>query len=317
MIIYRNLSDLPTFKNAVITIGSFDGVHVGHQRILRRVVELAAQHHGTGIVITFDPHPRLVVYPADDTLYLLSSTDEKCRLLEAAGIDAVVLVRFTPEFSQQSPEDYIKNFLIKNFQPTHIVIGYDHHFGENRAGNIDFLRQFAPIYHYEVEEISRQDVDDIAVSSTKIRHALEVGDVETAADLLGYPFVLSGTVVKGQQLGRTIGYPTANLQPTTRHQLIPTDGIYAVWVDIAQKRYNGSLYIGTRPTVDAGLRRTIEVFIFDFNDDIYGQNIRLSLKKFIRPDKKLANLDELKQQIEQDNAQIEAALLAEVRYENK
>ncbi len=308
MNIYRNPAELPVFRNSVVTIGSFDGVHFGHQRILRRVVELAKQHDGESIVITFDPHPRLVIYPDDDSLHLLTSTEEKCRLLEEAGIDNVVLVRFTTDFSQQSPEDYIKNFLVKNFQPRYITIGYDHHFGQGRKGNIDLLQSFSEKYGYTVEEINRQDVDDIAVSSTKIRQALDEGNIESATQLLNHPFTLTGTVVKGQQVGRTIGYPTANILPSDRHQLIPANGIYAVWVMIEGVRYAGSLYIGNRPTLN-GQSRSIEVFIFDFDSDIYTKIIQIAFVKHIRPDKKLESLAALKEQIAADNAVIAELLL--------
>ncbi|MEY4927881.1 MAG: hypothetical protein RI894_2317 [Bacteroidota bacterium] len=310
MNIYRNPAELPIFCNAVVTIGSFDGVHFGHQRILRRVVELAEQHGGESIVITFDPHPRLVIYPDDDSLHLLTSTEEKCRLLEEAGIDHVVLVRFTTAFSQQSPENYIENFLVKNFHPHHIIIGYDHHFGASRKGNIDLLQRFSEKYNYTVEEINRQDVDDIAVSSTKIRQALDEGNIESATQLLNHPFTLSGTVVMGQQIGRTIGYPTANIAPSDRHQLIPANGIYAVWVVVDGDRYTGSLYIGNRPTLH-GNSRSIEVFIFDFNRDIYTKKIDIAFISHIRPDKKLDGLEALKTQIAADNAVI-AELLRNV-----
>jgi riboflavin kinase/FMN adenylyltransferase len=306
--IYRSPSELPIFRNAVITIGSFDGVHFGHQRILRRITELAKQYNGESVVITFDPHPRLVVYPDDDSLHLLTSTPEKCRLLEAAGVNHVVLVRFTTEFSQQSPEDYIQHFLVKNFQPNYIVIGYDHHFGESRKGNIHLLQALSLKYGYTVEEINRQEVEDIAVSSTKIRLALDVGNIETATQLLNHPFTISGTVVQGLQVGRTINYPTANIAPDDRHQLIPANGIYAVWVTVMNKQYAGSLYIGNRPTLN-GTTRSIEVFIFDFDSDIYGQNISLVFVKYIRADKKLNGLDELKQQIAADNEAVADVLL--------
>ncbi len=301
--IYQNLNELPSFRNAVITIGSFDGVHFGHQRILRQVRELAAQYNGESVVVTFDPHPRLVIYPDDDSLHLLTSTQKKCELLEKSGINHVVLVRFTPEFAQQSPEDYIQNFLVKNFQPKHIVIGYDHHFGENRKGNIDLLQMLAPKYGYNVVEISKQEIDDIAVSSTKIRLALDKGDIQAAQNLLAHDFSFTGTVVKGQQLGRTIGYPTANIQPDDRHQLIPANGIYAATIEINHAIFKASLYIGTRPTLN-GETRTIEAFIFDFDEDIYDQNVKLNFVKYIRPDKKLESLDALKSQIAKDNKKV-------------
>lgn len=331
MQIYTNINDLPHFKNTVITIGSFDGLHLGHQQILQRVVVLAAQENAESIVISFDPHPRLVVYPDDAAaVELLTDTNEKCRILARLGIKNVVLVRFDAAFANQTAEEYINDFLVKRFQPSHIVIGYDHHFGKNRVGDLDLLQQFAPKYGYKVEEISPQTIADIAISSTKIRNALAVGNIKNANQLLGRPFAITGTVVQGAQIGRTIGYPTANIATHSRHALVPNDGIYAATIFIENdaeddnNQHNNSLfaiktddanvrqghicslYIGNRPTLN-GKNKTIEAFIFDFDKNIYTKNVRIELVDKIRDDMKLDGLDGLKAQIAKDN---EAVLLA-------
>jgi riboflavin kinase / FMN adenylyltransferase len=316
--VYTDINALPQFQNTVITIGSFDGVHTGHQQILRRVTTLAEQTGAESVVITFDPHPRLVVYPNDDAVKLLTDTAEKCRILANLGIKNVVLVRFDAAFANLSAEEYIADFLVKRFRPAHIVIGYDHQFGKNRAGNLALLQQFAPEMGYALEEISQQTINDIAISSTKIRTALAEGEVENAENLLGRPFAITGKVVKGAQIGRTIGYPTANIQPHSRHALVPNDGIYAATIFIenedldlknmmtnrqhitARTGHICSLYIGNRPTLN-GKNQTIEAFIFDFNTDIYDKNVRIELLGKIRNDMKLDGLDALKAQIAKDN----------------
>jgi riboflavin kinase / FMN adenylyltransferase len=304
MHIWHNLADLPTFRNAVITIGSFDGVHLGHQQILQRVNELATACDGERIVITFDPHPRLIVYPDDPAVQLLTTTAQKCRLLAQHKIDHTVLVRFDAAFAAQSPTAYIEHFLVKYFQPKFIVIGYDHHFGKDRVGNMALLQSLAPKYNYEVIEISKQAVDAIAISSTKVREAILNGYIAAANNLLGYAFSITGSVVKGQQIGRTIGYPTANVLPNSPHQIIPNDGIYAAKVIVDNRTYNASLYIGTRPTLN-GLTRSIEAHIFDFNKDIYNETIEVVIIAKVRDDKKLDSLAALQAQIAIDNKAVQ------------
>lgn len=314
MRLFHDLTDLPSFQNAVITIGSFDGVHCGHQRILEQVNALAQQVGGESIVITFHPHPRQVIYPQDDSLHLLTTTPEKIYLLEKYGVDNVVIVPFTVEFSQLSADEYIEKFLVDKFHPRYIVIGYDHRFGLNRQGDINFLRWHGERLGYQVVEIEKQEVDDIAVSSTKIRNALEKSDIQTASLLLGHHYMLNGTVVHGQKIGNTIGFPTANVEVAEREKLIPPEGIYAVRVSHNGKRYGGMLYIGTRPTLKKYTNRTIEVNIFDFNQTIYGDELTLEIIAFIRPDAQFEDLEGLKKQLGQDRKR--AQLLLQNLFQN-
>ncbi|MEO1516545.1 MAG: bifunctional riboflavin kinase/FAD synthetase [Bacteroidota bacterium] len=304
MNVYHNLTELPAFRNAVLTIGSFDGVHKGHQKILQRVNQLAAEKEGESVVITFHPHPRLVLRPDDNSLQLLNTIDEKVRLLETYDIDNVVVVRFTPEFSSQSAQEYIEDFLIGRFSPACIVIGYDHKFGKDRQGNIELLRQYATDGAFEIVEIKKQEVEDITVSSSKVRLALSKGDVHTAAQLMGHYFTLTGSVVRGQSIGRSLGFPTANLDISNKHKLIPPRGIYAVRVIHQQQRFGGMLYIGTRPTLDAYTNRTIEVNIFDFDKDIYGDQVQVEFVDFIRHETQLNGLEALKLQLAQDKKDV-------------
>ena len=310
MKIYKGLDQLPAFKNTVVTIGSFDGVHGGHQIILSKVVALAKESHATSIVITFEPHPRIILHPNDDSIKLLTTIEEKTELLEAYGVDVVVTIPFTKEFAHQSPDDYILDFLVKYFHPCYIVIGYDHHFGANRVGNIDYLKKQEAQCGYEVVEIERQMIDEIAVSSSKIRKALERSDVHTATKLLHHYFTFSGVVVKGQQIGREIGFPTANLEITSRYKLLPPHGIYAVFVWVKGVRHRGMLYRGNRPVLKGHHNITIEVNIFDFNEDIYGETIKVELIDFIRPDRNFATLEELVIQLANDEQRSKAILQA-------
>ena len=300
MRIFNNLNDLPDFRNAVVTIGSFDGVHSGHQMIFKKVNSLAKKIGGESIVITFHPHPRQVIFPNDDSLRLITTIDEKVKLFERYDIDNVIVVPFTVEFSQQSADEYIEKFLVGKFQPKHIVIGYDHRFGKNRIGDINYLKWHGKALDYEVLEIEKQDVESIVVSSTKVRNALETGMVADAAKLLGHRFTLTGQVEHGQHIGATIGYPTANLKVSQKHKLIPADGAYAVFVNHRETRYSGMLYIGKRPSLDDSNKRTIEVNIFDFHKDIYNDKLTLEFVGYVRGDTKFDGLDALKAQLSKD-----------------
>ncbi len=319
MRIFNNLNDLPDFRNAVVTIGSFDGVHSGHQSILKKVNSLARKIDGESIVITFHPHPRQVIFPNDDSLRLITTIDEKVKLFERYGVDNVVVVPFSVEFSQQSADEYIEKFLVEKFHPKYIVIGYDHRFGKNRIGDINYLKWHGTKLGYEVLEIEKQDVEDITVSSTKIRLALEAGLVADAAKLLGHRFTLTGLVEQGQRIGRTIGYPTANLKVPQKHKLIPADGIYAVIVHHREAQYHGMLYIGKRPTLKDHDRRSIEVNIFDFHKDIYNDKLTLEFVGYVRGDMKFDGLEGLRAQLGQDkiNAENILAPLAEEKVEKK
>ncbi len=299
MRIFRNLTELPTFQQAVITIGTFDGVHLGHAKLLTRIKDLAKSIQGESILVTFHPHPRSII-GGGKSVEILSILDEKMVLLEKLGIDHVVVVPFSRDFSQQSPATYITDFLVKNFNPAIIVIGYDHKFGKDRAGDIHLLHQMSDTYGFKVEEVSKQQVEDIGISSTKIRNALKAGEVETAATLLGYPYAMKGLVVKGRQLGRTIGYPTANLVVEDQTKLIPGNGVYAVKVVVREQLYSGMLNIGVRPTVDDTLQQTVEVNIFEFDQNIYGESITIQFLHFIRSEQKFSGVEALKKQLQKD-----------------
>lgn len=309
MRVFTDLSQLPTFHNAVITIGSFDGVHLGHRKILEKLNALARACAGETIVITFDPHPRAILQPGDTGFKLITTTSEKISLLEKQGIDNVVVVPFSKEFAKQSASAYVEDFLIRNFQPKHIVIGYDHRFGNNREGNLAFLKSYEEKGGFIVDEIAVEEVDAIAVSSSKIRKALDATDVQKANRLLGHPFTFSGLVVSGNRIGRTIGFPTANLQIIEPHKLILPSGIYASRVkcpDGSEKP--GALYIGDRPTVDASGNRVIEVNVLDFSGELYDKVLEVEVEAFIRPDQKFENLEAMRQQIELDVQEIRKVL---------
>lgn len=303
MKVFKNLQELPKFKNAILTIGTFDGVHKGHQKLLERLNTLAKKHDGESILITFHPHPRFVINPDDKSLKLLNTLDEKIQLLEKYKLDTLIVAPFSVEFSQMPAISYIKNFLVENFHPKTIVIGYDHQFGVNRSGDINLLKEYEHIFEYSVEQISKETLKDIGISSTKIRNALSEGQIETANKLLGHSYTITGFVIKGAQLGRTIGFPTANLQLEVDYKLIPKTGVYAVLVKVKNQIYKGMLNIGYRPTVE-GQFKTIEVNLFDFNEDIYGEKIELQLLTFVREEKKFDGLEQLKEQLNKDKQNV-------------
>jgi riboflavin kinase/FMN adenylyltransferase len=291
--VYRDISSFENKGNAVVTTGTFDGVHIGHKRIIARLKEVAQQINGESVIITFFPHPRLVLFPEDNDLKLINTLEEKIELLEKAGIDHLIIIPFTKEFSRLSSLEFIQQILVDKIGTKKLVIGYDHHFGKNREGTFEHLKHYAPEYGFEVEEIPEQDINDVAVSSTKIRNAILEGDFRIANSYLGHAFTLRGTVTRGDQIGRTIGYPTANIHVPETYKLIPGEGIYAVALNVNNHPYKGMLYIGNRPTVN-GLNKVIEVNIFDFNADIYDETIEITFHQYIRGDKKLNGLEELK-----------------------
>lgn len=300
MIVHRDLQRLPAFKHAILTIGSFDGVHIGHQEIIRKMKTLASKIGGETVIITFDPHPRITLKKDADRLKLLTGLDEKVTLLEKYGVDHLIVTPFTKTFSTQSPEAYIRDFLVEHIRPKLIVIGYDHRFGYNRSGNIDTLRFFSSQYDYEVLEISKQSVESITISSTRIRDALLTGHVDLACNWLGHAYPLSGKVIHGQKLGSGLGFPTANIQVLSLAKLIPADGIYAVSLVIENVKKKGMLYIGSRRTVAPDQDRSIEVNIFDFEKNIYGKFIRLFIHSFIRKDEVFISMEALSEQLKQD-----------------
>lgn len=307
MKVHYGFSQLPDFQKAVITIGSFDGVHEGHRRLLQRVRDAAQTVAGVSVAITFDPHPRAFFDKGGADFRLIDTTDEKIRLLSECGIDHVVIVPFNAEFAAMSAEAYVRDFLLRYFRPHSIVIGYDHRFGQDRSGGLAFLQQFADKGHFELIEVPAQEVDQITVSSSKIRRAIEAGDMEAAQRLLGRPFLLSGIVVEGDRIGRTIGFPTANLSLQNPWKIVPPSGIYAAYV-YAEGRaqpYRGMLYIGQRPTIAGAREQRIEVNLLDFEGDLYGQNLRLEVRKRMRGDEKQNNLSELQARIRADQSAIE------------
>jgi riboflavin kinase/FMN adenylyltransferase len=300
MRVFRDLKNLPVFKNSVITIGTFDGVHKGHQKLIERINFLAKQNNGESIIVTFHPHPRIVINPEDKSLRLLNTIEEKIALLEKYAVDNLVVVPFSRDFSEQSAEDYVGNFLVKNFHPQNMVIGYDHKFGKNRSGDFRLLEKMKIDFGYSLEEISKETLDDIAISSTKIRHSLQHGEIKLAIELLGHNYTLTGTVVRGLQNGRKLGFPTANLQVHDDYKLIPKTGIYVVRVKLhSSEVFSGMLSIGYNPTFE-GKEQTIEVNILDFNRDIYGSSLTLEFVDFIRSEKKFDSLDELIAEMKND-----------------
>lgn len=301
MQVHRDLQQLPDFRNAVITIGTFDGVHTGHQYILQQLQEAAEACHGETVIITFDPHPREVLATQNKTVHLLTTLDEKIQLLEKWGIHHLVVVPFTKAFSELSATAYLEDFLISTFRPHTIIIGYDHRFGHNREGGLELLEAEQQKFGFQLLEIPQQVVHDLTVSSTKIRNSLQEGAILLANELLGYPYFINGKVVHGDKMGRQLGFPTANIALHDSRKLIPAQGVYAVKVTVAGKEWKGALNIGTRPTFN-GSELRIEVYILDFNEEIYGAEIHVSFIEFIRADKKFDSVDALVVQIADDVA---------------
>ncbi len=313
MKIYNHIDEFKQIHNAVVTIGTFDGVHIGHQKIISRLQELAKKIEGETVILTFFPHPRMILHPDDLNIKLISTMDEKAEKLATMGIDHLIITPFTRDFSNLTPQEYIKEILVEKIGTRHIIIGYDHRFGKDRNGGLNELQSFASDFGFDVEEIPEQDINDVAVSSTKIRNAILSGDAKTANDFLGYAFELSGKVIKGDQLGRVLGFPTANLFIEESYKLIPSDGIYAVSIEFSaeeasQKTAKGMAYIGHRPTIN-GMSRNIEVNIFDFDEDIYGQTIRINFLHYLRGDEKFNSLEDLKEQLTKDEKAARKILL--------
>lgn len=309
MKIYRHLNEFEKQDKAVVTIGTFDGVHMGHRKIIARLKEIARQINGETVILTFFPHPRMILHPEDLDLKLITTIDEKAELLEGLGIDHLIITPFTRDFSNLSAEDYISQILVGQIGTKKIVVGYDHRFGKNRQGTMQDLQRLSKNYHFEVEEIPEQDIHDVAVSSTKIRQALLQGDIKTANDFLGYPFHVTGKVIKGDQIGRKLGFPTANLFIPETYKILPSDGVYAFKIEIDKKLFDGMGYIGHRPTIN-GMTRNVEANIFNFNDDLYGKIIRLHFMGFIRSDAKFDSLEELRLQIQKDKDKAVKILLS-------
>lgn len=307
MKIYHHIDEFIRLQNAVVTIGTFDGVHVGHRKIIAGIKELSEKTGGETVLLTFFPHPRMILHPEDDSIKMINTINEKAGLLEGLGIDHLIITPFSRDFSNQTAEEYIRDVLVNKIGTKKIVIGYDHRFGKDRQGGLNDLLRLGPVYGFDVVEIPEQDINEFAISSTRIRMALLDGDIHQANTCLGYPFFITGTVIRGDQIGRTIGYPTANIVIEERYKLIPSDGIFAVKVIIDGEVYKGMAYIGTRPTIN-GVTRNIEVNIFDFSQEIYNRQIRMEFYNYVRGDVKFAGLDELKVQLAQDKVDVLALL---------
>ncbi|WP_183575813.1 bifunctional riboflavin kinase/FAD synthetase [Mucilaginibacter sp. X5P1] len=303
MKIYHHIDEFKAVNNAVVTIGTFDGVHLGHRKIIARIKELADEIGGETVILTFFPHPRMILHPEDESIKLINTINEKAALLEQLGVDHLIITPFSRDFSNQTAEGYIRDVLVNKIGTKKIVIGYDHRFGKDRQGGLDDLLRLGPVYGFEVVEIPEQDINDVAVSSTRIRNALSEGKIELANTFLGYPFYITGKVVRGDQIGRQIGYPTANIVIEERYKLIPSDGIFAAKINIQGKLYKGMAYIGSRPTIN-GITRNIEINIFDFNQEIYNEQVTLHFYNYVRGDVKFTGLDELKVQLAQDKVDV-------------
>lgn len=293
---YFNLKN----KTIVLTPGTFDGVHIGHQKIISRVKELADKFNGESVLLTFNPHPRHVLFPDDNKPKFITTIDEKIEQLEKHGVDHLIIYPFTKEFSRFTATQYVRDLLVNEIGVNKLVIGYDHQFGKNREGNFESLMELSHLYGFEVEEIPAQDIDDVKVSSTKIRNALAAGEINVANDYLGYNFSFSGLVVKGKQLGRAIGFPTANIQVQNKYKILPGKGAYAVFVYINGNKKDGMLNVGNNPTTDNSNEIKLEVNIFNFADDLYEKEIRIEIISKIRNEIKFDSLDNLKEQLRLD-----------------
>ena len=299
MKVYHSIEDFPSEINTIITIGTFDGVHKGHKQVIKKLNNIAKKEGLENVVLTFYPHPRHVLYPDDQQLKLLNTIDEKTEELKKSGLQHFVVHEFTKEFSRTKSVNFIRDLLVNKLKMKHMVVGYNHHFGRNREGSYNDLKELAELYNFELEKIPPQNEGDVTISSTKVRELLLAGDVEKAATYLGYSYPINGKVVKGNARGRKIGFPTANILVENKWKLIPADGVYAVKVKLDKKQFFGMLNIGERPTLSDNEHR-IEVHIFDFSSDIYGADIKVEFIKRIREEKQFGNLELLKKQLKMD-----------------
>lgn len=299
MKVYYDIEKFQKVNNAVVTSGTFDGVHKGHQKIIARLKEISNEIDGETVVLTYWPHPRKVLSEGHIAPKILYTIEERVESLKECGIDHLIVIPFTKEFAEISSEEFVKKILVEAIGTKRLIIGYDHRFGRNREGSFEYLQQNSNKYGFVVEEISRQDIDHLTVSSSNIRKALAEGDMDTANEQLGKPFSVSGEVIRGKQLGRTIGYPTANIQLGDEDKIIPRDGVYAVFTIVEGQRFKGMLNIGFNPTVN-GTKRTIEVNIFEFDKEIYNYFIKVEFIKYLRSEIKFSGLEELKAQLALD-----------------
>ena len=308
MKVYSNIEEFEPVENLVATVGTFDGVHLGHSYILDRLETEAEKRNGASVLLTFYPHPRMVLFPENNDLKMLNTQDEKVDLLAKSNLDHLIIHPFSREFSRLNSVEFVRDVLVNQLGVSKLIIGYDHHFGRNREGTFDDLLELASLYGFEVEQIEAQEFKDTQVSSTKIRSAIQEGDMKMARHFLGYPFVLSGKVVRGAGIGRTLGFKTANIEIKDRFKIIPPNGVYAVHVKIKEEAYIGMLNIGIRPSINDKGGITIEVHIFGLDEELYGLEISVGLTEKIREEQKFENIDLLKQQLEFDKAKCEAIL---------
>lgn len=300
MKVYYSMDEIPTIKNPVLTIGTFDGVHIGHQEIIALLKKSAEEIDGETVLFTFHPHPRMVLHPNDHGMKLIQSIDDRIKKLERYGIDHLILFPFSLEFSRLSAVEFVRDILVNRINIKRMTIGYNHHFGRNREGNLDLLRELGDVYDFDVQEIGAISENNVNISSTKIRQAVDTGELMTAASYLGEPFQFAGTVVHGDHLGTEIGFPTANLEPTNPHQILPKNGAYAVLVDFEGVQMKGMMNIGIRPTVTEKEVLKIEVHLFDFNLDIYGKMLRIHVIQRLRDERTFESLVQLKNQLADD-----------------
>jgi riboflavin kinase / FMN adenylyltransferase len=299
MKVYRDIDYLPRFTNPTVTLGTFDGVHLGHAQILKTLKTKAAQTGGETVLLTFWPHPRMVLQPENNGLKLLNTIEEKIEILGKYDVDNLVIIPFTESLSRMTHLEFIRDVLVGKFNVKSLVIGHDHHFGRNREGSYEQLEQCAPLYNFELTQVPELQIDGVTISSSKIRHALENGEPEKANIYLGYTYPVSGTVIRGMNRGKELGFPTANIRPDEDFKLIPADGVYAVEVVHNEKSYKGMASIGYNPTFgDTG--KTLEVNIFNFNRQIYNEKITLKFCHFLRKELKFANRKDLVQQLQAD-----------------
>ncbi len=304
-------SDISAFKNIdkpILTTGTFDGVHFGHRKIIDRLSQIANDCGGETVLLTFAPHPRMVLFPDDHGLQLINTLDEKIKLLEEAGIQHLIIHPFTLEFSRTKSMTFVRDILVNQLNTHKLVIGYNHHFGRNREGSFEHLKEYSHLYGFEVEEIPVQLLDDVDVSSTKVRKALKKGEVKLANEFLGYNYSLKGKVIKGKEIGRTIGFPTANIQVADSTKLIPENGVYAVKINVSAKEYTGMMNIGTNPTIN-GSHQSLEVHIFDFDTSIYDEEIRIQFLDRIRSEIKFESLEALQEQLQEDKNLVQSIFL--------
>jgi riboflavin kinase/FMN adenylyltransferase len=308
MRIIRDLTPDVQFNQPIVTLGTYDGVHLGHQTIIREMVAEAREQGKESVLLTFDPHPRMVLYPESHSVRLIDTIEEKLEKLEKLGLDTVILFPFTLKFSRLTAVEFVRDVLVNQIGVTQMLVGYDHHFGKNREGNFQQLEELGTLYDFEVREVKAVETDEVAVSSTKIRKALAEGDMKKVERFLGVPYQLSGVVIHGNKLGRTIGFPTANLYLDQTTKILPEIGVYAVQLIVQGNRLNGVMNIGKKPTVQQTETISVEVFIFDFEAEIYDETVRVFVYDRLRGEQRFGSIDELKSQLKKDEENARSVL---------